>query len=152
MKPNASLSWRGNLWFITSISVLALLISLSFSLIGAYVILPFYGLEILVLFISCYYLCRRNLRQEVITFSEQSVIIEKGTGQPQQYWCYDRRQTEIHVLHGAARWDTPTVTLCCHHQRIELGDFLNKREKIQLINNLKRIIRHLQATPVSTTE
>jgi len=152
LKPNASLSWRGNLWFIISVSALALLISLGFALIGAYVILLFYGLEILVLFFSCYYLCRRNLRREVITLSEQNVEIEKGTGQPHQHWCYDRSQTEIRVFHGEARWDIPTVALCCQHHSVELGDFLNKREKIQLINKLKRITRHLQTSPASPIE
>ena len=148
LRPNASLSWRGNLWFIASVSALALLIALGFALVGAYFILPFSGLEILVLFCSCYYLCRRNLRQEVITLSEQSVLIEKGIKQPQQSWRYERSQTQIHVHHGTTPWDSPTVTLHCQEQHIELGAFLNKREKIQLINSLKRMARLLQAAPI----
>ena len=103
------------------------------------------GLEILVLFCSCYYLCRPNLRQEIITVSEQSELIEKCIKQPQQSRRYERSQTEIHVHHGTTPWDSPTVSLHCQGQHIELGAFLNKREKIQLINSLKRMVRHFQA-------
>jgi len=47
LKPNNSLSWRGNTYIILSITLVALIISLGFAMLGAWIIFPFSRLELL---------------------------------------------------------------------------------------------------------
>lgn len=140
LRPNNSLSWQGNLFFILSIALVTLPIAIGFALAGAWVVLPFYGLELLLLSISLYYLARRNARQEVIRISDQQVCIEKGLHRPTEQWIHPRSDTEVHIHHGRFIRDSSSITFHSGIARSEVGKFLNKRDKIKLANTLKRII------------
>ena len=61
LRPNGSLLWKGSLYLIISLSVLALVIAGTFFYYGATLILPFSGLELALLTGSLYYLWLKNL-------------------------------------------------------------------------------------------
>lgn len=140
LRPNNSLSWQGNLCFIVSVAIVTLPIAIGFSFMGAWMVLPFYGLELMLLSASLYYLARRNACQEVIRFSDQQVSIEKGIHHPTQCWVYPRDNTEVHIQHGRLISDRSSITFHSGTACAEVGKFLNKRDKIKLANRLKQII------------
>ena len=146
LRPNRSLSWRGNVALVCSLAVLALLIGGSFAVLGAWLILPFSGLEIILLFSCLYILARRNAHQEVITFSPEQVRIERGISEPVQEWIYPRSWSSFHVEKPDANWASPIICIRNRGDSLELGSFLNRRDKIKLINTLKRIVNDRQSS------
>ncbi len=149
LRPNSSLSWGGNVALVGSLTLLAILIGGSFAMLGAWVILPFSGLEILLLFSCLYTFARHNASQEVITFSDDKVRIERGTREPAQEWIFPRVWSSFHVEKPESNWATPVISIRNQGNILELGSFLNRRDKIKLVNTLKRIVNDREPASVS---
>ncbi len=49
IRPNSSLSWRGNKIFFFMLFFVSFMIAVSFAMVGMWMILPFAGLEMLLL-------------------------------------------------------------------------------------------------------
>ena len=64
LKPNRSISWKGNMLFLLLISTPILIIAFGFLYIGAPIILPFAGLEIVIVLIASYYVYQKSNKQE----------------------------------------------------------------------------------------
>ena len=60
LKPNRSISWKGNLIFLLLISTPILIIAFGFLYVGAPIILPFAGLEILIVLFASYYVYQKT--------------------------------------------------------------------------------------------
>jgi len=98
LRPNLSASWRTNLIIISLISVVCIGIAAFFLSIGAYLVLPFAGMEILVLSVITYIFYRDHNHQEVITFTDQKVIIEKGRIKPKNDWQCERAWAQARLI------------------------------------------------------
>ena len=90
LKPNASWSWRANLYLLYTLVGISTVIGLAFLLHGAWLVLPYSMLEMSVLFACIYYCVRQCNRQEVITVSEYEVLIQRGIRRPVESWIYHR--------------------------------------------------------------
>ena len=77
LKPNKSLSWKSNLLFIIAISVTCGAIGIGFYIVGASLILPFAGLEILLVGTCVFFVVHRTYKQEIITMTPEKLKIEK---------------------------------------------------------------------------
>ena len=78
LRPNRSTSWRLSLFFIGFIAVTCLSIGIAFAFLGATLILPFAGLEVLFVSICVYLVLRNSYRQEVIIMTQDKLRIESG--------------------------------------------------------------------------
>ena len=63
LTPNRSLSWHGNVRIWAALFVLSALIATGFTLMGAWVIIPFAGLELIALACGIYLTSRECQRQ-----------------------------------------------------------------------------------------
>ncbi|MDC1288236.1 DUF2244 domain-containing protein, partial [Gammaproteobacteria bacterium] len=86
LTPNCSISWRELLWFYCLTCVVALTVGLFFTLQGLWLVLPFSGLEMLVLGIGLYITSRKAYRREVITLDPECTRVEKGVQRVDQVW------------------------------------------------------------------
>ena len=142
LKPNNSATWRFNMMVVASLGVLGLLISTFFLIQGLWLIMPFSGLELLALF-SCLYVCARaNIKAEVITFTDDKVVIEQGRRFAEQSWEYHRTWAKIFVKQAKHEHQPPKVVIRSHGKETELGSFLNKDDKDALVKKLRKIIYH----------
>ncbi|MGD8577261.1 MAG: DUF2244 domain-containing protein, partial [Thiohalophilus sp.] len=64
MRPHPPSSWRVNLWIAGFVAVLSFTFAIGFALAGAWLILPFAGLEIAALFGLLYYVSVKTRVQE----------------------------------------------------------------------------------------
>jgi len=93
LQPNRAISWRANRIFLLLITFITILIASTFALLGAWLILPFAGIEILLLTSLLWYVYTIHSRQEVVHFSTAEVVVEKGRSEPvlkwkcQRPWC-----------------------------------------------------------------
>lgn len=140
LRPNNSSSWKFNVQIVASLTFIALCISTYFALQGLWLIFPFSGLEVGFLFTCLYLRLRANIRTEVITFDEGTVVVERGSYHAEKTWRYQRMWAKIFVKKPDTRGYPKQVFIRSHGKELELGAFLNKRDKEILIKNLKSII------------
>jgi uncharacterized membrane protein len=140
LRPNNSASWHFNMMIVSSLAFIAFCISTFFALRGLWLIFPFAGLEVSVLFICLYLRMRANIRVEVITFDNTTVIVERGGYHAEKTWKYHRLWAKIFVRQPAIYGRQKQVFIRSHGKDLELGSFLNKHDKNILIKDLKAVI------------
>jgi uncharacterized membrane protein len=142
LRPNNSATWRFNILVVTSLALIAALISTFFLLQGLWLIAPFSGLEVLAL-LGCLYLCARsNIQTEVIKFKPDKVIIEQGRTFAEKSWEYHRSWAKIFVRKPRLKGRPDRVVIRSHGRELELGSFLNQGDKETLVKKLRIIIYH----------
>lgn len=140
LQPNASWSWRANLWFLYALTGVSFTIALGFLIDGAWIILPYSGLEVSALALAIYLAVRRCHMQEVITVSEHEVRIERGYRQPVEHWQYHRLWSRFLVKKPRHPWRRTVIAIRSHGDELEIGSFLNDPDKRVLIDQLKRVV------------
>ena len=144
IRPNQSISWKSSIVFILVIAFTCLTIGLGFAYVGATLILPFAGLEVLFVGICVYLVLNKTSQQEVITLSKDKLIIEKGAYKIKQVWEYFRLWSYISVERPQHPWYPAHIVVTSKGERVPLGDFLNEHEKEELVSNLENIIQDLR--------
>lgn len=138
LEPNLSLSWKTNKVIFVVITLITAIIAGYFATIGGWMVLPFSGAELVVIAISTYMFFNRNNHCEVIRFTRNKVVIERGKSSPENSFEYQRHWSQIHVReHGL--YEIPRVSIKSHGKETEMGSFLGYDEKIQFIKSLESI-------------
>ncbi len=141
LQPNRAASWRANRIFLLLIVGLTMLIAIGFAFLGAWLILPFAGLEILLLGALLWYVNTVHSRQEVVHFTDDEVVVEKGRNQPVLKWKCLRPWCRFHV-YSSHPWYPQRLRLRCHQREIEIGEFLPESERRELRAYLRQIMSH----------
>ena len=148
LQPNCSWSWRANAFLVGTLLVLSSCIALPFTLQGLWLVLPFSLLEIAVL-TACLYCCvRRTHTTEVLTLSQTQLVFEKGIDKPTQRLAFNRCFSRFLVDPPRYPWHRKSVALICGGTKLEVGGFLTDNEKDDLVSQLRKIINHLDRSPV----
>ena len=145
LKPNKSLSWKFSLLFILAITITCGVIGIGFYLVGASLILPFAGLEILLVGTCVYFVVRRTYEQEIITMTPERLTIEKGINRPKSKWEYFRVWAYVVVEKPTHPWYPAHILITSKGERVPVGDFLTENEKFTLVENLRTIIDSFKA-------
>lgn len=140
LTPNRSWSWHANLVFLGILATVCLLIGTAFLLQGMWLILPFSLLEVVLVGIALYYCARRTHRQEVLTFSEDELWIERGHRRPEKRHVFKRLFARFFVRRPRHPWYPTRIAVRSKGQEVEVGDFLSPDDKDRLIEELRRII------------
>ena len=144
LRPNQSTDWKSSLLFITIIAFTCLSIGIGFAFAGAIMILPFAGLEVLIVGYCLYLVMKKTYKQEVITLTKEKLKIEKGEGKINQVWEYYRMWSFVSVERPEHPWYPAHIVVTSKGERVPIGDFLTEDEKEDLVNNLERIIQELK--------
>lgn len=140
LRPNNSASWQFNMLIVGSLSFIAFCIASYFALQGLWLIFPFAGIELGFLFVCLYLRLRANSNTEVITFDKDSVVIERGRYHAEKSWRYQRLWAKIFIKDPPVRGYPKQVFIRSHGKQLELGAFLNKKDKELLIKDLKTVV------------
>ena len=119
-------------------------IGLGFAYVGATLILPFAGLEVIFVGICTYLVLNKTSQQEVITLSKDKLIIEKGAYRLKKVWEYFRLWSYITVERPQHPWYPAHIVVTSKGERVPLGDFLTEQEKEELVSSLESIINDLR--------
>jgi uncharacterized membrane protein len=140
LRPNNSASWQFNMMIVASLALIAAIISGYFAIKGLWLVFPFAGLEVGLLFVCLYLRMRANINTEVITFDKHEVLVERGCYHAEKSWRYHRMWAKILVKKSSRHGEPKQVFIRSHGKELELGSFLNKNDKDILIKNLKDTI------------
>ena len=136
LRPNKSSSLRQNVLFFGMLSLICITFGVGFFIVGAPLILPFAGLEILAL-VTIIKLNRDWSNQfQILTIDKLHVKITNNKRKK----IYDRFLSKflIQEKNGAK-----VILLQSHKEHIEIGRFLTADEKDELITILKRKVHEL---------
>lgn len=133
------MSWETNKKILLVMFIVNMAIALGWAALGAWMILPFAGLEIFLVGLGMYYVSWKLSFKEVITLETDSLILQKGVYFPKQEWRWHKSQTALVKQPSKYRMSAPSLFLTHNNQRIEIGAFLNRSEKISLRNHLTEL-------------
>jgi uncharacterized membrane protein len=140
LSPNCSVSWPELLLFYLLTCLVALAVGLFFSLQGLWLVLPFSGLEMLVLGIGLYVTSRKVYRREVITLDLEHTRIEKGGQRIDQRWEFKTPWIRIVDELPDHRRPRRKLAISMYGESVEVGSFLANPEKEALAFQLKDCI------------
>ena len=141
LSPNSSLTGIYRIIFLASISFICVGIATVFYFFGAYLILPFAGIEIAILLIAFYISFKWSSRKELIYISQEVVKIEKGIHKAEYLWEEFRTFTSFQIEKDANK--SLRLSFRSKGDNVIVGDFLNDDDKNILINEIRNIIDEL---------
>ena len=132
-RRNNSLSSTGRLVVFVFIFVVSVGIALAFAVLGAWLVLPFAGLEMLVLYLAFRYVDRHAGDYERIAIGRDRVEVE---------WCeagaYRRHEFNRCWAQVVVSGDGGRLALRSHGRELEIGRHLNGEQRLRIARELKQ--------------
>lgn len=138
LQPNCSATRRQSLLFLALISGVTFSVALVWAISGAWLVLPFAGLEIAVLTYVMLRVIKSSDRMQVIRITRQAVEVEEGEYYPVQRWHFTRPDAHVSVREAENPVDCIGLTLNDGHQALEVGAFLNQNDRLQTRDALRQ--------------
>lgn len=133
LRPNASLSPSQARLLVGLLGVAMVAIGLGFAAVGAWLVLPFSGGELLLLIYALSCSMRWSAAREVITVCQDKVFIEKGPEGEQRHQ-FLRAWFQTNWQPGPI----PRLLVGSHGKWVEVGAFLGEEEKRALAKALQQ--------------
>ena len=132
-RRNNSLSSTGRLAAFALIFIVSIGIAAAFATFGAWLILPFAGLEMLVLFVAFRYMERHAADYELIEIDGDTVKVEWESGNNLLSGAFNRHWAQV-VVNG----DGSRLALRSHGRELEIGRYMTDGQRLELARTLKR--------------
>ncbi|MDX1696703.1 MAG: DUF2244 domain-containing protein [Thiohalobacterales bacterium] len=143
IRPNQSLSWQHAVNVYIAIAACCLGVGIFFALQGFWPVLPFAGLEVLVLGYAFYRCQQRSQQREVVTVDADRVSVDKGGRQPKEHWECPRAWARVVLERSPLAWYPSRLSVAFQGRQVEIGAFLNEQERCALAGELKNVIRNM---------
>ncbi len=141
VRPTRSLTWPEAKRWLCVISFIPLSSGLLFLYYGIPLVLPFAGLEVVLLWAAFWYVHWTGQAREVIRLTPRHLIVEKGRNAPEERLEYERAWVRIN-LDEKRGWHPSRLQVGSHGKRADIGSFLTDGERrtlaLDLINALEK--------------
>ena len=138
-RRNNSLSSTGRALVLASLVILCFAISVGFAFHGAWLVLPFAGAEMLVLFVAFRCIERHAGDFESLAIKGDRVLLERWeTGRANRF-VFNRFWAQV-VVHRSAPGHV-TLALRSHGREVEFGRHLTEEQRGVLASTLSRQLR-----------
>jgi uncharacterized membrane protein len=132
-RRNNSLGSGGRLGVFAFIFVVSVGIAAAFAAMGAWPILPFAGLEMLVLYLAFRYVERHAADYERIAIDGDRVEVESFEAGRHRHDEFNRRWARLVVMGEGER-----VALRSHGRELEIGRFVGAERRLEIARELGR--------------
>ena len=142
IRPNCSLSWKGAQLFFAGMCAVSFGIAIGFTMMGAWLVLPFAGLEMGVLGVCLYLGACRSAASEVVSIRDDIVEIQirKRGRAPLRVCHFQRTWARVNMWRPVNGWLPSRLTIRSHGREMEIGADLNEDERESLARELRRVI------------
>lgn len=140
LRPNTSLSWQEMKYVLAMLAIIIMVIALSFARIGAWLVLPFSGLEIAVLSAAFYMNACYTHQYEVIIIDHDTIEIIKGR-RKHTHELFSRAWAKAILNPPWHHWHPSQLVIRSHGKEVIIGDFLREDERQALAIQLETAIR-----------
>lgn len=145
--PNCSLRPRSAALFFASICSVSFAIAGFLALRGMWPVLPFAGLEMLVLACALRLSMRRRFWSQTIRLTEERVQVETRNGSRVQQIEFTRHWARVKLRDADFRLHPSRLLIESHGRTCEIGRFLNEEERRALAVQLMRSIGRINESP-----
>lgn len=139
---NGSLTCRQANGFLLVTGLLMAFVAGLFCAMGLWVVLPFSGLEWLILAVALHWSLWNSELREVLTIEPDRVIVERGRRSPEQRYEFRRAWIQLHWQEPRFRGYPGVLVLRSHGKQVVLGGFLPETERKKLKQELDRILKN----------
>ena len=145
--PNCSLSVRGAVLFFLTASAPCFGIAGVLTFLGFWPVLPFAGLEMLLLGAALRIsLARRNHRQTIV-ISESDVAVQSKIGKLDSEVVFPRHWAQVKLRRSTSRLHPSRLVIESHGRQCAVGDFLTEEERRGLARKLGELIGRVNESP-----
>lgn len=114
-----------------------MIIAIAWAFVGAWVVLPFAGLEVGLFALLMYKVSIFTHSQQIIEISKSTVHVTSGYRRRQQYIELPRLDLDVYYSESTNNWELPKIALCNQQKRVVVGDFLNLEDRVKLRDDLE---------------
>jgi uncharacterized membrane protein len=133
--------WRDVVRVYAGIAVVTIGIAVVFAMKGAWLILPFAGLEMLLLGIALYVVAQRAANWQEIAIDADSIRVVNHSAKQDAALSFQRAWVRV-VLEDAEIMGHPSrLLLGSHGRNVEIGSCLTEEEKRDLAVQLSRVVQ-----------
>lgn len=127
--------------FVICFAVLSLTIALSFFSLGLWLVLPFAGLEILVVGVAIGYSMARSQGYEWIVVTDRDVSVLKSQFGKSQRYEFQRYWTQVRLEAAGSRLQPDRLIVGSHGRFVEIGRELIDEERESFAARLAEAVR-----------
>ena len=147
LKPNSSLTGAARVLFLGSIFFICSVIGIGFFLVGGTMILPFAGLEIILVYLAFRLSFNWSNQKQIIILSKEHVEVRVDGLKEFFTWKEFRSFATFNVTKDDSRDED--LSFRSKGKEIYIGDFLNQEDKQRLKEEVSTIIQKLNALPIN---
>jgi uncharacterized membrane protein len=137
LSPNRSANWLQTKILIGIIGAFVVLIAIAWSLVGAWMVLPFAGFEVSLLAFLMYRVFYFTYQKQIITIDSQYVTFKSGVYFPKQSRSFMRGDTKLGIIEPEGPYGVTKISLADNNVVVELGCFLNQDDRKIALQHLK---------------
>lgn len=142
IKPNCSLSFMGVVILALFILLLLSIISVGFYLLDAWPVVPFTGLEgVLIIFLLILVWWRTHYTEEVSISPDVTRVIFNGW-RPTRYWRFPTVDLVLLKLQHGGYHQNFRLYLRCDATEVEIGARIAQHERMWLADQLEAVLVH----------
>lgn len=145
--PNCSLSLRAAALFFGGLCLFCLTLAGLLALRGMWPILPFAGLEMILVGWALHASLARRFRAEIITLTDSDVSVESRDRSCSRLTVFQRHWAQVKLRRPASRLHPSRLVIESHGRQCELGSFLTDEERCGLALRLQRLIGRINESP-----
>lgn len=145
--PHCSLSVRAALLFFGSLCFVSFTIAGLMARQGFWPVLPFAGLEMLLLGWALRTSMERRHQRQTITVTDDDVSVELQDRGPAVQLVFPRHWAQVKLRRPASRLHPSRLTIESHGRQCELGSFLTEEERRGLALRLQSLIGRVNESP-----
>ena len=138
IQPNPPMGWRILCISFAVISVFILAFGIFFYTRGLTLILPFAGIDVLVLGYALYVTAKNAKVREVVRIQPSSVVVERGHWRPETIVEFERAWCKLDLIKSANDWYPSQLIFRSGGNQLEIGKFLIEEERQDLARLLGR--------------
>lgn len=145
--PNCSLGPQSAALFFASICLVSFSIAVALTLRGMWPILPFAGLEMLVLGWALRASLQRRHYSQTILLTDDRVRIELRKGSLCEQFEFPRHWAQVKLHHADTPLHPSRLTIESHGRSCEIGGFLTEEDRRALAGRLARSVGRINESP-----
>jgi len=132
VRPNCALSWRTTKLVLLCFMVCFVALGIYFAALGAWLVLPFAGLELGVLVIGFYLSALAGHTREVIEIEGPVLRVLRGGRRLEAVASLPANWTRVELRRDPRGWYPSRLLLRCHGRGLEVGSRLVEAEREEL--------------------
>lgn len=140
IRPNRSMTAKGMVVFVFAVGLAVFLVALRFVLLGAWIILPFAILEIVLLAAGFWLYERASRYRETVQISKLALQITQESVNRKKTWKFNPHWVRVTLRMDPNDWYPSRLYIGAHGEQVEIGACLTNQEREELSRVLKQSI------------